>query len=555
MKRILFVLFAALTIFSTDAFASKAVTRPRLVTLQDGRQVVVSLRGDEHFSYYASSTGELIIREGNLWRVATETELHEAEQCFNNAMRKTGETITGTRTFPHLGNPKALVILVSFSDKDFFYTKNDIEPLFNSTEYNSESGRCSYSSLAQYMNDCSEGQYRPEFDVVGPYQLSGTMAYYGSNTSGKDANIGQFLKDACTAADADVDFSQYDADGDGCVDLVYIVYAGYGENWGGSTDYLWPKSGYGYYGNYDGVNIYRYGINNELIGDESVKDEQGNPYLCGIGVLAHEFCHTLGLPDVYPTAKWSDVTKYDNQSMEIWDLMDGGENNYNGYYPTPLTAFERELFGWLKIDTLTDATNVEMKPLKDGGKAYRIMNDNDETGNEYYILEAIPNGKGTGWYRRMRGNGLLVTHINYDVNKFSNFNNPNNAEGEPRWTIIPADGLIMTSYRRDLKDTDANYITASQYYADHAGDTYPGTSNVTELTDYKAYIGVVEKPITEIAQEGFNISFKFMGGVDGIETITTNANASAATYNLQGQKVADDYRGIVIRDGKKYLKK
>lgn len=556
MKKIFFVFIAIMVLVASDAFASKAVTRPRQVTLQDGRQITVSLYGDEHFSYWASSTGELIIREGNLWRVATEMEIQAAEQSYRRAANRSGESIIANRPFPHMGNPKALVILVSFADVDFTYPVEKIDALFNSTEYVSSAG-ISYSSLAQYMNDCSDGQFRPEFDVVGPYKLSKEVGYYGKNVDGnKDINVYELINESCTLADPDVDFSQYDSNGDGYADLVYLYYAGYGENWGGSESYLWPKSGNGHYGSFDNVIVSRYGINNELIGDETFFDADGNPYFGGIGVLTHEFCHTLGLPDVYPYAKWDDVTMYDNQSMEYWDVMDAGEYNYNGYYPTPLTAFERELFGWIEIETLSEPANVEMKPLQDGGKAYRIVNDNDETGKEYYILEAMPSGKNTGWYRRMRGDGLLVTHINYDANLFSNFGHPNDVHGSPRWTIIPADGMLATSYRTSRKEDDPYYMTSTAFYAELAGDTYPGTSNVTELTDYKAYTGEVEKPITEISQDGFNISFKFMGGLSGIKTIDSANDAYCNTmFNLQGQKVGDDYKGIVIRGGKKVLRK
>lgn len=554
MNKIFLFLMAVLCMFSTDAFASKAVTCSKKVTLQDGREAVVSLRGDENFSFWTSSQGELVIREGDMWRVATEHELMLAEQNFNNAMHKAGEGIYATNPFPHVGNPKALVILVDFSDQPFFYSADRIMDLFIGTDYDASSGYHSYGSLAQYFEDMSYGQYRPDFDFAGPYTLPGTVAYYGKNGGGKDSNFYAFLQDACAAADNDVDFSQYDANGDGMVDLVYVVYAGYGENWGGSEDYLWPKSGTGNFGTYDGVRVNRYGINNELAGTEEYRDSDGNPYLSGIGVLAHEFCHTLGLPDVYPTAKWNNVTAYDNQSMEYWDLMDNGENNYNGYYPTPLTAFERELFGWLEIETLDDAANIELKPLQDGGKAYRIYNDNDEYRNEYYILEAIPNGAGSGWYTKMRGNGMLITHINYDTTFFSNFNNPNNDQGKPRWTIVPADGILMSSYRCKEDKESEYYITKSEYYEQHAGDTYPGTFNVTEFTEYPAYIGTVDKPITEISKSGFNVSFKFMGGVDtGVEqyfNTSTNQYFNGA-YNLAGQKVDGQYKGIIVKDGKK----
>jgi GH35 family endo-1,4-beta-xylanase len=42
---------------------------------------------------------------------------------------------------------------------------------------------------------------------------------------------------------------------------------------------------------------------------------------------------------------------------------------------------------------------------------------------------------------------------------------------------------------------------------------------------------------------------------DGIDGIKTNPVADGPAYNLSGQQVADDYRGIVIRNGKKILRK
>lgn len=556
MKHILLSLLLLLAVCGS-AYASKAVSRKIEVTLTDGSHRTVRLIGDEHFSCYASTQGELIMREGTAWRLATETEQAAAKTRLSRAKAlRANEKITATRPFPHVGNPKALVIMVDFTDQKFTYEKDVFNSLFNSSDYDDTSGYHSYSSLAQYMNDCSNGQYRPEFDVVGPYSLSNTVAYYGKNKNNKDSNYAEMITEACSLADQDVDFSDYDADNDGYVDLVYIVYAGYGENWGGSDDYLWPKSGVGSFGTFDGVKVYRYGINQELAAYEGKTGSDGKPLLNGIGVLCHEFCHTLGLCDVYPTASWEDITSYDNQSMELWDLMDYGENNYNGYYPTPLNAWQRELLGWITIDTLSDPADVVLEPVDYGGKAYRIANDNDATGNEYYILESIPNGQGTGWYRRMPGNGMLVTHVNYSASAFSNFSSPNNVKGAPRFTILPADGILMTSYRMGGSVSDELSITNKEYSADHAGDTYPGTGSVTALTDYKAYTGTVDKPITDITQDGWKVSFKFMGGtyVDGIGGVSVAAeHADGATYNLAGQRVGSGYRGITIRNGKKTM--
>ncbi|MCD7714405.1 MAG: M6 family metalloprotease domain-containing protein [Prevotella sp.] len=586
MKLLFTLLFAAL---AQGLFASKAMPSKQTVTLQDGTTRVISLRGDEHFSFFASSRGELIIRENNTWRLATNEEISAARLRLNEVkLARQGQSskakssaegygIIADKPFPCTGTPKALVILVSFSDRDFEYSADSIKALFNGEELNEDAGQNdTYGSLAQFMAFCSDSLFIPQFDFAGPYQLGNTVEYYGQNSGGSDAKTSEFIKDACTAADSDIDFSQYDSDGDGYVDLVYIVYAGFGENWGQNPDYLlWPKSGTGSYGTYDNVKVNRYGINQELAGYESlINDATGKHYLNGIGVLAHEFCHTMGMFDVYPTADWEDISWFDNQSMEYWSLMDNGENNLNGYWPTPLNAFERELFGWLDIDTLTEAANITLAPLMDGGKAYKIINDNDTTGNEFYILESIPSGRGTAFYHGMRGNGMLVSHINYDANSFSNFGHPNNVQGEPRYTIIPADGIIMTSYRMTLDEDDSLYISSSEYNADHAADTYPGTTETTEFTDYKAYTGTVDKPVTAIAQDGFAVSFKFCGGIEdeeenedenesedegetenGIAAIAAEALAGSAAFNLSGQRVSGNYRGIIVSNGKKILRK
>lgn len=149
---------------------------------------------------------------------------------------------------------------------------------------------------------------------------------------------------------------------------------------------------------------------------------------------------------------------------------------------------------------------------------------------------------------------MLVTHVNYDETAFSNFNSPNNRQGEPRFTVLPADGILMSSYRIGLGETDPLNISFKEYYADLAGDTYPGTSAVTALTDYKAYTGTMDKPITDIVQDGWKVSFKFRGGapVDGIDgTDVAEGQSSQPVYNLAGQCVNTAYRGIIISNGKK----
>ena len=540
MKKLLTTLLFACAAFC-GIHASKAITTPFQVTLQDGRTVMVQFHGDEHFSFYTTIEGELVIFENNSWRIATENDKQKlsAKQKATDKRKVNEQIKEEDHPFPHKGTPKALVIMVDFKNMKFTYTKNDINKLLNGKDYDASAGYHSYGSAAQYFSDCSNGKFRPQFDIVGPYHLPNNYEVYGKG----DDDMNTFITDACTAADADVNFADYDADGDGFVDLVYIIYAGYSAQYGEQLvpNAIWPKSGRGNYGKYDGKNIYRYGVNNELAfhptiwKDLKVDEATFKPYLTGIGVFIHEMSHTMGLPDFYPTVNWTDITKYDNQSMEEWDIMDGGENTYYGFYPAPYTAWERQLLEWTdKMEVLKSPSNVTLKSIPQGGKGYMVMNDNDVSGNEYYVLENIENGNGKGWYSKMPGNGMLVTHINYDADAFSNFNRPNNTAGSPRITILPANGTIYSCYHYSKNDIAPQYVmTSTEVKNNWKGNTYPGTQNVTSITNWKPFVGTMSKDITNITKKSDgSITFAFMGGFPIISfpktEITTDGTASVA---------------------------
>lgn len=549
----------------TCAYASKAITTPFQVTLQDGTTVMAQFHGDDHFSFYTTTSGELLIFENNTWRMATETDKAQLtkKQDAMMARRKANEKITATRPFPHVGTPKVLVIMADFSDQKFTYTKNDINKLLNGTQYDTSSGYHGYGSAAQYFSDCSNGKFRPKFDIAGPYHLTKRYTVYGTG----DDDISSLIRDVCTIANMDVDFSKYDSDNDGYVDLVYIFYAGYSAQWGDqkNPNAIWPKTGTGDYGQYDGMKVYRYGVNNELAfyptvwQDMKVDEATFKPYLTGLGVFLHEMSHAMGLPKFCPTGNWTDITKYDNQSMEEWDLMDGGWNTFYGFYPTPYTAWERELMGWTeKMDTLKEADNVTLTPLPNGGKGLRLMNDNDETGNEYYILESITN---EGWYAKMPGTGMLVTHINYDVSSFSYISEPNNTAGSPRITIVPANGTIYSSNHYKEGIAEQYVMTQEEVMNNWKGNTYPGAEGVTSLTDWKPYKGTMSKDITNIEQDlDGNITFEFMGGLptDITEVIPDNQQSTSDNiYTLDGRYAGKSRKslssGIYIQKGKKFV--
>ena len=499
---------------------------------------------------------------------------------------------------PHLGKQKIPVILVEFSDvpftvsnpKETFNKYLNGKELFNKTDdpemgYFNAKGNFigNYGSVARYFSDMSFGKFQPEFDVYGPVKLDKSLSAYGAGYSSQEDMKGLFT-DACTAIDGELDFSKYDSNGDGNVDLVYIIYSGYSQSIAGnSTDCIHPKSGLlSLDKTFDSKSIRRYGVNNELNGTPETTSQLG-VMINGIGIFCHEFSHCMGMPDLYATSG-STAEKLINHNMDYWSLMDAGEYTYNGYRPTEYTAWERERFGWMEIETLTEPADITLTTLANKGKAYRIVNDKDNTGHEYYIVENVQK---KGWNKSLWGKGMMVTHVDYDDYYFSLGGcKVNSTAGHPRMTLMAADGMLVPEYYigetikestdETIKKLNADLIakyngqefSGTLYKSEAAGDLYPGTSEATLLTDdstpMKAWTytgGTMGKPITDITEntETGEISFKFMGGkTDGINSITTGQQADGRIYTISGTLMTGDRnslpKGVYIINGKKMVK-
>ena len=590
-----------------SAFGVKAYPFPVDVVQGDGTLLTLVFHGDEDFHYYTTTDGVLVVRDGDGYYVgATDADgqLKATTQLAHNAgLRSPGEQLlaqaqdrkrfvdagllaaerrkarrepiatTGT-LFPHEGTPKAVVILAEFSDVKFTIpdTRQVFDEYFNApgalpNHVNGESAN--RSSVTKYFSDVSYGRFAPQFDVYGPVSLPDSLKVYGgTNSTGDDEDMTSLLKNSCKLLNDEIDFSQYDGNGDGFVDLVIVVYAGYSQSYAGN-DYscIWPKSGTRSAGTYDGKKVSRYAVNAELNGFPGCWSSAPYKRINGIGTLCHEMCHTMGLPDFYPTGDEGLKVKGDNQAMEYWSLMDSGNYLVNGYAPCALNAWEREAFEWIEIPTLTESGQLDIKPIDDGGTAYRIPNDNDPTGHEYFLIENIQN---IGQNYSQKGHGLLVYHVDYDETAFSmSANNPNNIKGHPRMTVVPADGLLFAQYNVG-KTIDGKTIKNADFYAQLSGDPFPGTSGVTELNEtmglvnFQVYSGeTLNKAFHEITETngtiGLNFINDFKAYTDGITQVeTTKGHSAKDIYTLDGRFAGHDLetlpKGIYVTQGRKVIK-
>lgn len=439
------------------AHAVPADPRPKKVRQADGTWITVVMRGDENASVTLTEDGRPV-------RYNTASGLFEAAAPppadgrlpaagRRNAVRRAaGAQRIRVNDFPTTGRQRSLVLLVEFSDVRFtsvgdphtFYNR-----MLNEEGFTHANGAC--GSARDFYVSSSAGLFKPEFVVVGPVTLPNTAEYYGADFPERDAKVAEALRDACLAADAETDFSQFDANGDGYVDNIYYFYAGYGQADNPmAISAIWPHSANledaGISLECDGVKINNYACSNELVFDGS-----DVPMPTGIGTFVHEFGHVLGLADHY------DVYSSRTFTVGPWDTMATGSYNNNGHTPPLFSAFERAELGWLTYTELTAATDTVslLGNLGDTNRALRVSVPGND--NEYYVLE---NRQQQGWDEFLPGHGMLVWHIDMDEQAW--LENTVNADTEhQRVDIVAADGKRTSTTR--------------------GGDPFPGTAGVESL--------------------------------------------------------------------------
>lgn len=426
--------------------------------------------------------------------------------------------------YPVTGKRKALVLLVEFDDVRFSATPDAysyFNGLLNEEGFKHENG--ADGSARDYYLASSACNFDPDFVVVGPITLQKPIAAYGADEYGwLDANGHEMVAEACSMADDRVDFSEFDLDGDGDVDNVYIFYAGYGQADTMEADALWPQSNQLYTNKgvellLDGVRVNHYAYSNELRFDGS----DGPAMPVGIGTFVHEFGHVLGISDHYDSTFAGKRPGVDN-----WDTM-AAANYFNNMHTPPLfSAFERGELGWLQYTDLTATDNglvVELPPLDESNMAYRVTVEgtNDK---EYFVLE---NRRRRGWDAYLPGEGMLVWHIDMDEQAWRS-NSVNTDPAHNRVDIVEADG----------------YESPNNF----AGDPFPGRRNIREF-DFIGWNKEIIFSISELTEkEDGTITFRFSSTdftrVKDVHAAT--ADIPVRLYDLTGQPVTDNYRGIVI---------
>ncbi len=548
MNRYSKLLFISLLAAAPAAMAVPA--KPGLMTVEqaDGTTLNVRLMGDERHHFYLSEDGYLLanvndtyyyadvdasgamqvssiratdirLRDGVARQYLQKVDMDRVYNSMNKAAERAatrlksgvmrGPGLFNETRFPAKGKQKAIVILVEYTDVKMM-TENAHDYFDNMLNQPGFSQHGGTGSARDFFLESSMGQFDPEFDVYGPVTLAHPMSYYGGNDwGGNDQAPEEMIIEACQLLDDQVDFSEYDRDGDGFIDNVYVFYAGRGEASGGAANTVWPHSwgilnGAGRTIYHDGVQLDRYGCSNEWEGSRPD----------GVGTFIHEFSHVMGLPDLYATSYTVAFTP------GSWSCMDYGPYNNDGCTPPLYSAFERYALDWVKPSVISGAMNATL-PSIDSNICGIIKTAKN---NEFFLLE---NRQQTSWDTYIPGHGMLVWHVDYNTRVWDS-NKVNNTPSHQYVDIEEADG------------------TQSEYT--RAGDAFPGTSGETSFTDdttpsMKTWSDArLNLPITDIAESADGIiTFKVCGGREPLEPVTAlepaalGSDSFTATWTSAGE--------------------
>ena len=312
------------------------------------------------------------------------------------------------------------LILVEFPDAYATYDSADIDLIMNQPGY-THLNYDNTGSFRDFYQEISYGQFLPVAEVSDWFMASNEHDYYSYNNGYE--RVRQLVRAMVDSLEeSGFDWSGYDNDGDGYVDALNLVHQGPGAEEGDYSNIWSHKSSLGNLAvNYDGVTISSYNMNPEI--------QNGN--IVAIGVLAHEFGHALGLPDLYDT-------DYSSSGAGKLSLMASGSWGTSGnspWYPSTMVGWCKNELGWVDI--------VEIEDDQDGISLQQSYSNNDiirvnhsQVPEEYWLIE---NRQKIGSDTLMPSAGLAIWHINDDIAQGWGVNN-----NEPYYGVglEQADGMF-----------------------------------------------------------------------------------------------------------------
>ena len=505
------------------------------ITQPDGSELSIRLVGDEYLHFNTTEDGYSIVRRSDGYYVYAQLDndgqlvptphiAHNAsmrsadelawlaqvmkymapsmsqatareQQAEHNRRAQARQAAQGPNHLYNYHNFKGLILLVQFNDREFSREDyadiiNDMAnmenyPGYDGTKYGKYTG-----SVRDYFYDNSYGLFSPQFDVVGPI----TVDYSQYHPNGFE-NIADITINAIEQADSLVDYSQYDGDNDGTVDMIYFIFAGLGSNMTGNDSRLvWPhassiyrpNAGWNWQVRCDGVAMGRYACSTELFGTA-----QWN-ILDGIGTICHEFSHVLGVMDLYDT-------DYEGSGGESphpgdWSIMAGGSYANNSRTPVGYTIYERYAMGFATPELISEEGSYTLETVSKSNTGYRL---NTPVKKEYFLFENRQNTE--KWDKYLPGHGMLVYRVDSTSTNVWTGNNVNCNPKHNYFVLLRAKGANGSEARSSDPFPGTGRVTMINNSTSPANLlTWSGKNNLLGVENISEHSGVISFDIIDV---------------------------------------------------------
>lgn len=394
-------------------------------------------------------------------------------------------------------------------------------------------------SLKTYYRENSYGQMDVQAGPIGGVFPRGNtwirakkpMTYYGEGGRILE-RYRELVREACEAADAIVDFSQYDRDADGVVDHIFLIHSGNDQASSGIMEdiasLLIPA-----------VNTVHDGVRVNTAAVVAEEPDFEHPHL---GIYFHEFFHDFGAPDVYGfdftdarDHKWGLMSQFGPYQGPA-ELGIG-----NGLQPSHIMGYlkwdfdarpENGRLGWIQPVQITRNQQIDVPSFELGPKdniLFKIDIHSSATSvrgeaPEFFLIENRNKTSGATFDTHLPESGILIWHIDetnpYPLGTFD--------ASQQIWLEDPADPEHLGTYQQDdVELIDVQTITdGAAYSADDKQTAFtPGTvpnSNANDGT-------VTGISITNIGWEGRTVPILVSFG-DTYEPNDTFATAFPIMY-------------------------
>jgi M6 family metalloprotease-like protein len=379
------------------------------------------------------------------------------------------------------GVRKLLTILMEYPDRPFKKTQEDFHYLFNQINHTLYGAN---GSVKDFFLESSYNKLEVETTVVGPFTAVNNHGFYSG-----DGNERVLAHEAVFAAyESGVNFADFAINGE--VPSFYMIFQGCGQEAGAGQDCIWSHAWSINPVFFDGIKVSSYACSPEHRGS-------GGSNITRIGVICHEFGHSLGAPDYYDT-NYGTGGQYDGTGN--WDLQASGSWNDNGRTPPPPNPRSKVYtYGWASVTELNSAQTVTIPSARFYDNAYFRINT--QTPNEYYILE---NKIKSSFDSYIPGENMLIYHCAANMTGM-------NTTSPQKFYPVAANAPV--SIPGTGTQCQAHYGTINSPACPWPGSTGKQDFNNTTIPAMISWNQQpVNKPISNITVHGDYITFDILGG-------------------------------------------